>query len=916
MEALGQARENLEQQYTRLVAEWSSVTAELRDLENRLWGVWNAAPVPGAPTLSSLTQVLDAGAGPMLLEVRQSLERLRAGERLLEALQAARDGIDDVCLTLPEVADLSGLKARGEAPGAGSPRRLRGSAGRRKQYPLRDVLRRHLLAEALSRARLDGEALLWCAQSVAALLVPWQLLRDQVVRAWIGGSAEAAGLESARQDWRRQGQKREALSQDIAQRYSLWLEGFDHRLIARLMCSPGRPSPKRVAVLADRWQRNFGFWSRQLRAVRALWELEKRLVETWQQSAGLAGEALGWVQREYLDLLEETSQVIRWLEQAAALPEEQGFPQPRAYVASAEARTRRWLELLEGVIRERLPETVEWLEPKQPLPKRRERPRRVTVSPPFLRSLASVQTWFQQAFQEVEQRHQALIREIERARQVVEFGRELALSGESQGRRMLEEAVSNARSLVLQQRGETPDPTPELDRRLLKGLAQAFFGGGMALDQGRLGLWGYLARRRFSEGLAELGRSSEQRLRGATQALYRQAVRWRGKVLVVVGLEAPPPAARQPVVCRAEVTQYLPLEWGAPDLPMLYRRLFRLAPVEDPRFLIGREAEIRALGEVRQAWREGRAPAVVVVGERGSGKTSLLNCAVAEWFAGDPVVRGEFRERLTTAGQMRSFLARLLGASPDRLTEFLLAEPRVVILEEVERAFLRRVGGFEALRYLLRLVSATARSVLWILGINFHSWRYLDAAVGFQQHFSHKLDAVSVAPDQLQAAILLRHNLSGLRLHLAPPPEKDHWAHRLRRTLGLEKSRQELFFEALFRQSEGVFRAAFELWMNLTERAEGGVLYLRFPVEAAFEPLYREASLEQLQCLQAILHHGSLTAEEHAEVFSWSLEASRVLLDQLEAKGYLEPEPQAPGLRIRPEAGRLVRQLLHRHNLL
>ncbi len=918
VEALGQARESLRQRNARLAAEWAAVRSGLQALEDRLWELWNAFSLePGEPSLSALGQVLEHGAAPMLSEVLQSLERLRPGERLLEALQAAREGIDAVCLALPEVADLSGLEPPGGTRGVLLWRRPYGAVRRRgKQYPVRDVLRRHLLEETLARAGLDGEALLWCAQSIAALLTPWQLLRDQMLRAWIGLPSEAAGLDRARQEWRRQRERRQAAGQTITQRYSLWLERFDQRLMARLARSPGRPSPKRVAVLADRWQKNFGFWSRQLRAVRIFWDLERRLVETWRQSAALAGEALEWVEREHLDLLEETSEVIRWLEQAAALPEDREFPQPRAYVASAETRTARWAQLLEDLFNERLPETIEWLEPRQTLPRRRRRPRQLAVRQAFLHALASTRPWFQQAFQEIEQSHRALVRELERARQVVDFGRELARSGEVQGRQMLEEALSNARSLILHQQAETRDPKPELDCRLLRGLAQTLFDGAVALEKGRLGLWGYLARRRLSEGLAEVARSLEERLRKAVAALYRQAVDWRARVLIAIGLEPPPPAARQAVTQRGEVSRYLPLEWGAHDLPLLYRRLFRLAPVEDPRFLVGREVEMRALGEVRQAWREGRAPAVVVVGERGSGKTSLLNCAVAAWFADDTVVRGEFRERLTTAEQMRSFLGHLLGAPPDRLAEFLNVQPRVVILEEVERAFLRRIGGFEALRDLLSLISATARSVLWIVSINYHSWRYLDAAVGFQNHFSHKLDAVSVAPDQLKAAVLLRHNLSGLRLHFAPPPAGDRAGHRLRRVLGLEKSREERFFEALFRQSEGVFRAAFELWMNLTERVEAGVLHLRFPVEAPLEPLYREASLEELLCLQAILHHGSLTSEEHAQVFSWNPTASRILLEQLQAKGYLEPEPEAPGLRIRPEAGRLVRQLLHRHNLI
>jgi hypothetical protein len=76
------------------------------------------------------------------------------------------------------------------------------------------------------------------------------------------------------------------------------------------------------------------------------------------------------------------------------------------------------------------------------------------------------------------------------------------------------------------------------------------------------------------------------------------------------------------------------------ELPALYRHLFRPDPVEEARFLVGRGTELAALADARARWEAGHSAAVIVTGERGSGKTSLVNCALQGALAGLPVSSG------------------------------------------------------------------------------------------------------------------------------------------------------------------------------------------------------------------------------------------------------------------------------------
>jgi hypothetical protein len=350
---------------------------------------------------------------------------------------------------------------------------------------------------------------------------------------------------------------------------------------------------------------------------------------------------------------------------------------------------------------------------------------------------------------------------------------------------------------------------------------------------------------------------------------------------------------------------------------MLYQRLFTLSPVKDPRFLVGRAKEMAGLSALLGRWREGQPVSGLIVGARGSGKTSLLNCAAAGVFGGEQIVQGALGNRLTEPGDVHGFLRGLLGLEPGAdLTRALTGERRVILLEEFERCFLRAVGAFRALTEFLRLIQGTARTTLWIVVTNDAAFRYLDAVVQLEQRFSHRINAMAVEPQALMAAILQRHHVSALRLQFAPPPTRQPKVQTVRRSLGLERNAEETFFDALYKQSEGIFRSGIELWLDSIERVEGGVVHLRQPLDPDYRPLEAELTGMDLHVLKAILQHGSLTAENLALILSGSPGEHSLRLDRLQDLEILEPDPAWPGHRIRPQAGRFVRHTLAAHNLL
>jgi hypothetical protein len=322
------------------------------------------------------------------------------------------------------------------------------------------------------------------------------------------------------------------------------------------------------------------------------------------------------------------------------------------------------------------------------------------------------------------------------------------------------------------------------------------------------------------------------------------------------------------------------------------------------------------LVEARVQWLTGKPVSVLLVGARGSGKTSLLNCTAQIAFDGLPQTRIQFRERILDPLEMDRFLLEQLELPADGdICETLRASRRVVMLEEVERTFLRKINGFSALRHLLDIISATWNEVLWVLSLNAMAHRYLNLVTSIDRFFTHRVNAMAVRIEDIREAILLRHNLSGYRLTFPPPPQHQWQIGALRRRLGIEPDPADVFFQTLYQQSGGIFRAAFELWRHQIERIEGGVVHLRSPVEPDYAPLLRTLSADDCMTLQAILQHGGLTASELAVAFGESETAGLNRLERLLGFEILEPDPAGPGLRVRPEAGALVREALHRRNL-
>lgn len=318
-------------------------------------------------------------------------------------------------------------------------------------------------------------------------------------------------------------------------------------------------------------------------------------------------------------------------------------------------------------------------------------------------------------------------------------------------------------------------------------------------------------------------------------------------------------------------------------VPFAYRRLFRTAPLEVSEFLSGRSEALGAIETASQRWAKGAFSAVALVGEQGSGKTSLVNCAMQQKLAGIPIVRHRIDSTLTDVGGFSALLKELLDANSDSIEDLqreIVASSfrRIVILEDIHQLYLRAKGGLDLLRRLLEFIDATGGQLLWIITIDQYAWQYLDHAILLSRHFAFLIETGRLSRSELEAAIMARHQATGYALRFVEG-ETYREEHQMR----LKRD----FFDALSMACAGNVFAAIYYWLQSVRTVEGNVVEIASLEELQLQFL-GAMSTEGMLSLGMVIQHGSLASEHFCHIFHIPLSEARARLAHLERMGLLQ----------------------------
>lgn len=343
----------------------------------------------------------------------------------------------------------------------------------------------------------------------------------------------------------------------------------------------------------------------------------------------------------------------------------------------------------------------------------------------------------------------------------------------------------------------------------------------------------------------------------------------------------------------AELSNYLSeTKHAIRRLPLMYQKLFENSPLTEERFYLPRMAEIKKLNDALESWKAGRFSPVCIIGEQGSGTTTILNFFTKAVEKEIAVERLELKSSTYLESEFLAFLQPAFPEIACNSVDELIARVRkmdgtkVVILENIHKLFLRNSGDYGNLMLLFKLVSQTNSRVFWITSCYLYSWKMLDYTNSISGYFAHVVEFKTMENDRLRDAILKRHQVSGFSLTFLEPdkfvPKRSY--HKMD-----EDEKQEylkkMFFDALGQHTQSNLSLAFTYWLRSIKRVEDGEIEIQ-QKRLNFSFL-NSLKMQELTTLHSILIHGGMGLEEHSRVFRCTEEESFRMMMVLTDDGLL-----------------------------
>ena len=315
-------------------------------------------------------------------------------------------------------------------------------------------------------------------------------------------------------------------------------------------------------------------------------------------------------------------------------------------------------------------------------------------------------------------------------------------------------------------------------------------------------------------------------------------------------------------------------------VPFAYRRLFRTTPLEVSEYLKGRSEALGAVELAVERWKDGLFSSIVLVGEQGSGKTSLVNCVLEEKLSDLPILRRRVRSTLVNERDLVDLIGSLIGIECADMNECKSniqssKMRRVIILEDLHQLYVRSKGGLSVMRTLLDFIDATSQNILWFVTVDLFAWKYLDYAISLSRHFAFLIETGRLGRGEIEKAIMARHGATGYGLRFALE--------------GRPGAGKVAYFDDLSRLSSGNVFSAIFYWLQSIQSVEDNVIVIGEIKEIDLTFL-QSLPLDTMIDLGMIVQHGSLTPQSFGAIFHIDIVESRGRLVHLLRLGMLREE--------------------------
>ncbi len=371
----------------------------------------------------------------------------------------------------------------------------------------------------------------------------------------------------------------------------------------------------------------------------------------------------------------------------------------------------------------------------------------------------------------------------------------------------------------------------------------------------------------------------------ATQ--WKDFVQWYHSIVIWLGLE------NSPDVIATEIADYYAESRSAVGkLPFVYQRLYTLTPATDEGIVIERPEEMAIMLRAWENWQKGTFAPVAVIGERGGGISTLIQRFVNEHCKGVKTISIEPDGLVLEEKELLTLLGEHIGkpdlSSAQELIDYLnsLERNHIIILEDLQSLFLKKVNGFKLLHLLFKVMSKTNTNVFWITSCTVWAWEYLQKTLDISDFVAYEVRIGQLKDEEVKESILKRHRISGYRVQYVASTKLEN-TNRFKR---LDDSEQQAFLEKeyftrLCEFSQSNLSLAIVYWLRSALEVKGNTIYIGLQ-EIHFSFL-SSLSKQKIFNLFNIVIHGGLTPKELATIRRRSEKQAELDLLALQDDGIL-----------------------------
>ncbi|MBI9066157.1 MAG: ATP-binding protein [Salinivirgaceae bacterium] len=324
----------------------------------------------------------------------------------------------------------------------------------------------------------------------------------------------------------------------------------------------------------------------------------------------------------------------------------------------------------------------------------------------------------------------------------------------------------------------------------------------------------------------------------------------------------------------SEVSNYLAdIQKRMYKLPVIYQHLFDNSPVHEINLFHSREAEVEKLNSAYEEWFTGKYSASAIIGENGSGKSSLLHYFQETVNSNYQIINFPIKNFYNDESAYYQLVNEIFNQehlkTDQDIKEFITPMARkIILIDGIERLFLRQVGGFACLNKFLSLIVSTNDKIFWVCSTSYYAWQYLNKTLQIGDYFDHIINISTLNSQQIKSIVLKRNRLSGFQLEYCgsagrTPSDLNHAIS--------QKDLESSYFNELNKYSDSNISLALIYWLQSIESVSDNKLFISNFSVPDFSFL-DNISPEKAYVLLLIVLHGKISIQQLSHITNTSFD--------------------------------------------